>query len=171
MDPAEFEFTVDWIGCLSLELAAAQGVLEEKYDASELQKHHRDTNTYSLGRIAVHKIVLACLTSACNNQAGSAALHIYNTFENLRFILIVGIRGEIPSPNTGRDVRLRDIVVSMPSENYGGVIQYNSGKFLQDKALLRTGALQAPPKHLQSVVRYLISRHESEDNCITKHVN
>ena len=171
MDPAQSEFTVGWICALPLESTAAQGMLDEEYDDSELQRHHRDSNRYCLGRIGVHKIVLTCLVSAGNNQAGSAALHMYNTFENLRFILMVGIGGGIPSLDTGRDVRLGDVVVSMPSGDYGGVIQFDSGKFLQDRDFLRIGALQAPPKHLQSVVRYLIARHESEENRITKHVN
>ena len=171
MDPAESEFTVGWICALPLELTAAQGMLEEEYDASELQKNHCDSNKYCLGRIAVHKIVLTCLRSSGNNQAGSAAHQMRDTFGKLRFILMVGIGGGIPSPNTGRDVRLGDVVVSMPSGDYGGVIQYDSGTFLQDEDFRRTGALQAPPKHLQSVVRYLTARLDSEDNCITKHVN
>jgi nucleoside phosphorylase len=166
MDPAEF--TAGWICALPLELTAAQGMCEEEYDDRELRKHPRDTNKYCLGQIAGHKVVLTCLISAGTNQAGSAAHHMQNTFENLRFILMVGIGGGIPS--TGHDVRLGDVVVSMPSGEYGGVVQYDSGKFLQDEDFKRTGALKAPPQHLRKVVNFLIARHESQENCIARHI-
>lgn len=166
MDPAEF--TVGWICALPLELTAAQGMCEEECDDRGLQKHPRDTNKYCLGQIAGLKVVLTCLISAGTNQAGSAALHMHNSFENLRFILMVGIGGGIPSRR--HDVRLGDVVVSMPSGEYGGVVQYDAGKFLQDGEFERIGALKAPPQHLLKVVKYLIARHESQENCIARHI-
>lgn len=166
MDPAEF--TVGWICALPLELTAAQGMCEEEYDDRELRKHPRDTNKYCLRQIAGHKVVLTCLISAGTNQAGSAAFHMRNSFENLRFILMVGIGGGIPS--TRHDVRLGDVVVSMPSGEYGGVVQYDAGKFLQEEDFKRTGALKAPPQHLLKVVNFLIARHESQENCIARHI-
>lgn len=168
MDPAEF--TVGWICALPLELAAALGMLEEEYDARELRKHPRDSNQYSLGQIAGHKVVLTCLPSYGNNKAGSAANHMNVTFEHLDFTLMVGIGGGIPSLSTGQDVRLGDVVVSMPSGAYGGVIQHDAGKALQNNDFQRTGVLAAPPLRLQSAVRHLMARHESEENRIAKHI-
>lgn len=146
-------------------------MLEKEYDASKIPKHARDTNKYCLGQLAGHKVVLTCLQSAGNNQAGSTALHMHNTFQRLNFILMVGIGGGIPGSNVKQDVRLGDVVVSMPEGSYGGVIQYDAGKFIQDQEFLPTGALQAPPVGLQKTVKYLIASHESEENRITKHVN
>ena len=166
MDPAEF--TVGWICALHIELAAAQGMLEEEYDAEELQKDPKDPHEYSLGQIAGHNIVLTLLISTGTNSAGSAARHLKNTFKNLRFILMVGIGGGIPSPR--HDIRLGDVVVSMPSGAYGGVIQYDSGKYMQNQAFLRTGALQAPPRNLQSVVKNLEAKHERKENCIATYI-
>lgn len=162
------DFTVGWICALPLELAAAQGMLEEKYDARELRKDPSDPHQYSLGQIAGHKIVLTLLISAGNNSAGSAARHLKNTFKNIVFILMVGIGGGIPSPR--HDIRLGDVVVSMPSGAYGGVIQYDSGKFLENGQFLRTGALQAPPKDLQGVVKNLEAKHESEESRIATYI-
>ena len=166
MDPADF--TVGWICALHIELAAAQGMLEEEYDAEELQKDPKDPHEYCLGQIAGHKIVLTLLISTGTNSAGSAARHLKNTFQNLKFILMVGIAGGIPSPR--HDIRLGDVVVSMPSGAYGGVIQYDSGKFLQNQPFLRTGALQAPPRNLQSVVQHLEAKHERNENCIATYI-
>ena len=165
------DFTVGWICALPLELAASRGMLEEEYDASRIQKHARDTNTYCLGQIAGHKIVLACLVSAGNSQAGSTAMHMNNTFHNLKFILMVGIGGGVPRPSSREDIRLGDVVVSMPAGSYGGVIQYDAGKYLQEKEFVATGALQAPPKDLQTTVRNLMAKHESDGNHITRHIN
>ena len=164
------EFTVGWICALPLELTAAQGMLEEEYEDNDLEQNPRDTNKYSLGQIAGHKVVLTCLISAGTNHAGSAALHMRYTFEHLKFILMVGIGGGIPNLSKGKDVHLGDVVVSMPSGRHGGVIQFDSGKLLQDKAFLITGALKAPPPLLQKVVKYLIARHESQENCIARYI-
>lgn len=58
---------------------------------------------------------------------------MYETFRNLRFILMIDIGGGIPCLDTREDVRLGDVVVSMLSRGYGGVIQYDSRKFLQNR--------------------------------------
>ena len=159
-----------WICALPLELAAAQGMLEEEYDNKKIQKNPRDTNTYCLGRIGDANVVLTCLVSAGNNQAGSAAIHMRETFQNLSFILMVGIGGGVPNPDTGKDVRLGDIVVSMPSGLFGGVIKYDAGKFLQNQDFEIIGVLPPPPPLLQKVVKFLVARYESEENCIIKHI-
>lgn len=164
------EFTVGWICALPLELTAAQGMLDEVYADSDLEQNPRDTNKYSLGQIAGHKVVLTCLISAGTNHAGSAALHMQYTFERLQFILMVGIGGGIPNLSTGKDVRLGDVVVSMPAGRHGGVIQFDSGKLIQDKDFLATGSLKAPPPLLQKVVKYLIARHESQENSIARYI-
>ena len=168
MDPAEF--TVGWICALYIELAASIAMLDEEYDDTEIRHHPRDTNKYCLGRIAGHKVVLTCLISAGTNQAGSAASHMYDTFPNLRFTLMIGIGGGIPHPSTGEDVRLGDVVVSMPSGAYGGVIQYDAGKFLQNKGFQIKGVLPSPPVHLQKIVKFLQARYEGKDDSIRKHV-
>jgi len=163
MDPARF--TVGWICALHTELAASKAMLDEKYHDSRIRRDSRDTNKYSFGRIGDHKIVLTGLVSAGTNPALSAASHMYKAFPNLRFILMVGIGGGIPSP--AADVRLGDVVVSMPDGAHGGVIQHDSGKYLQEKGFLKTGALRSPPLLLQNVVRSLRTNHESKNNCIT----
>ena len=164
------EFTVGWICALPEELTAAQGMLEVEYEDSDLENNPLDTNKYSLGQIAGHKVVLTCLICAGTNHAGSAALHMQYTFKRLKFILMVGIGGGIPNLNNGRDVRLGDVVVSMPSGRYSGVIQFDSGRLLQDRDFENTGALKAPPDRLQKVVKHLIARHESQENCIARYI-
>ena len=47
------------------------------------------------------------------------------TFPRLRFGLLVGIGGAVPTPE---DIRLGDVVISQPDGTEGGVVQYDLGK-------------------------------------------
>jgi nucleoside phosphorylase len=69
------------------------------------------------------------------------------TFRNIRFGLMVGIGGGIPSAE--HDIRLGDVVVSMPSETGGGVVQYDIGRKEKD-GFHRKGTLNKPPKLLRT---------------------
>jgi nucleoside phosphorylase len=78
------------------------------------------------------------------------------TFPNVRFSLMVGIGGGIPSP-PGTDIRLGDIVVSIPSEQGPGVIQYDLGRVTVNE-FVRKGTLSKPPGLLLAAVNDLRSR-------------
>jgi hypothetical protein len=54
-------YTVGWICALGIELAASQAMLDEVYP--DLPQDENDSNTYTLGRIGQHNVVLACLPS------------------------------------------------------------------------------------------------------------
>lgn len=166
MDPAKF--TVAWICALPLELTAARGMLDQNYEVHGLWKHPNDTNSYCLGKIAGHEVALTCLESAGNNNAVSVAHQMKNTFENLKFGLMVGIGGGIPI----RDIRLGDVVVSKPTSSgmYSGVIQYDSGKFLPGGGFLATGCLRPPPALLLKALNVLISSHEMGNNRTGHHI-
>ncbi|KAF1936617.1 hypothetical protein EJ02DRAFT_331174, partial [Clathrospora elynae] len=60
------------------------------------------------------------------NPAATVATQMQATFKKIRFALIVGIRGGVPSAET--DVRLGDVVVSQPRGTFAGVVQYDIGK-------------------------------------------
>lgn len=66
-----------------------------------------------------------------------------HSFPGIRFGLMVGISGGVPSRK--HDIRLGDVVVSSPVGRTGGVIHYEFGKTIQNKKLERTGALHALP--------------------------
>ena len=59
--PSIDDYTVGWICALETELAASQGMLDEEHP--DLPQAENDTNTYTLGRIGQHNVVLACLPS------------------------------------------------------------------------------------------------------------
>lgn len=143
-------YQIGWICALPIEAAAAGGMLDEKFDFPETQDL-ADTNIYTLGRIGVHYIVIACLGQYGSTSATTAANHMMRTFsQSLRIGLMVGIGGGIPS--TTNDIRLGDIVVSFPSGTCGGVLQHDMGKIDQDGKLNRTGSLNHPPRLLLAAV-------------------
>src|SRR5690242_18016532 len=91
------EYSVGWVCALPIELAAAQLMLDEEHQ--DLGQHPNDTNLYSFGRISEHNVVIACLPSGemGNNSATAVAMQMKSSFPTLRFGLLVGIGGGVPS--------------------------------------------------------------------------
>jgi ankyrin repeat domain-containing protein 50 len=116
------DYTVGWICALAVELAASRAMLDEEHP--DLEEAENDTNTYTLGRIGPHNVVLACLPSgtAGIGAAATAAKDLLRSFPQVRFGLMVGVGGGAPSnpsDDPREDIRLGDVVVSNPEKNYG----------------------------------------------------
>ncbi|KAL2824396.1 nucleoside phosphorylase domain-containing protein [Aspergillus cavernicola] len=151
------DYTVAWICALPLEMTAAKIMLDETHNP--LQQPLTDHNAYTLGRVGSHNVVIACLPSGVYGSTSSATVlaHMLPTFPSLRFGLMVGIGGGAPSKHA--DIRLGDVVVSMPAPTSGGVIQYDYGKTLCDGRFQRTGSLNKPPQFLLTAVSQLRSNY------------
>ena len=116
------DYTVGWICALDVELAASQAMLDEEHP--DLLQVENDTNTYTLGRIGQHNVVLACLPSGTTgiSAAATAARDLLRSFPRVRFGLMVGVGGGAPSnpsDNPRQDIRLGDVIVSNPEGNSG----------------------------------------------------
>jgi hypothetical protein len=163
-------YTVAWISVLRLEATAARIMLDEEHGTPRIV-HPQDTNSYVLGRIGPHNVVIACLPAGVHGQTSAATVvtQLPYTFSSLRFGLLVGIGGGVPPSDVAgtalSDVRLGDVVVSKPSGTSGGVVQYDSGG-LSKGSLIRRGALNKPPTVLLTAMSSLASRHELHDNRI-----
>jgi nucleoside phosphorylase len=150
------DYNVGWVCALPIELAAAQEMLDEEHQG--LAQYLNDTNVYTLGRIGEHNVVLACLPAGRTgtNCATAVAIEMKSKFTAIRFGLIVGIGGGVPSAES--DVRLGDVVVSQPYMEHGGVIQYDFGK-TTPSGFVRTGYLNTPPTVLLNALTKLQSQH------------
>jgi len=91
------------------------------------------------------------------------------TFHSIRFGLMVGIGGGVPSEEI--DIRLGDVVVSKPEGIYGGVIQYDFGKTVEEGRFKRTGSLNRPPDVLLNAVSSLQAKHIREDAEFATHLS
>jgi len=135
------EYSVGWICALPIELTAAIAMLDAHHGPLKSQPKD-DGNNYTLGSIGGHNVVMICLPQYGTNEAAVAGMSMLRTFSNLRFGVMVGIGGGIPSPEN--DIRLGDVAVSVPSGQAGGVIQHDMGK-KEDGGFRRTGSLNRPP--------------------------
>ncbi|KAF2193167.1 purine and uridine phosphorylase [Zopfia rhizophila CBS 207.26] len=161
------DYTVGWVCALPDELAAAAELLDEEH-----QGHPNDpnvTNLYTLGCMSGHNIVITCLPAGQlgTNSAATVASHMKSTFTSVRFGLMVGIGGGVPSGEL--DIRLGDVVVSQPRLEHGGVIYYDFGK-TGPSGFTRTGALNAPPALLLSAISNLQANHYRDRNSLLPHI-
>ena len=162
------DYTVGWVCALPIELAAAQAMLDDQHD--DLPQNSDDANTYTLGRIGEHNVVLACLPAGQTgtNSAAAVAMQMKSTFRAIRFGLMVGIGGGVPSVEA--DIRLGDIVVSQPGKGHGGVIQYDFGKSTPSE-IERTGFLNTPPRILLTAVSKLRANHDLGKSDLWDHIS
>jgi len=116
------DYTVGWVCALPVELAAAQEMLDEEHADLERDVNDNDENLYALGSIGGHNIAIVCLPAGRigNNPAAVVVTQMRATFKGLRFGLMVGIGGGVPSIEV--DIRLRDVVVSQLDKTFGGVV-------------------------------------------------
>lgn len=163
------DYTVGWICAIPIELAAAEETLDEEHDCPPLQNLGPDI--YTFGRINNHNVVVACLPAGQmgTQSAAAVAAHMTDRFTSIRFGLMVGIGGGVPSDEA--DIRLGDVVISQPHKQYAGVVQYDFGKTVAGGNALRTGSLNAPPAVLLAAVSKLRSLHDRDRSKLGEHLS
>ncbi|KAK6533586.1 hypothetical protein TWF694_002523 [Orbilia ellipsospora] len=155
MDLTHKSYSVGWICPLFIEQTAAAAMLDEIHP--DLTKLPGDPNTYTLGAIAHHNVVIAGLPLGRygTNSATATATWMVNTFPSVKSILLVGVGGGIPTK-----VRLGDVVVSTPTETNPGVIQWDLGKREGNDSFKRVGSLNGPPTSLLTALSKLRKNYE-----------
>lgn len=162
------DYTVGWVCALPIELAAAQEMLDEEH--KDLPQNSGDANIYTLGSIGEHNVVIACLPAGQTGttSAAAVAMQMKSTFRAIRFGLMVGVGGGVPSAET--DIRLGDVVVSQPGKGHGGVIQYDFGKSTPS-GFERTGFLNTPPRILLAALAKLRANHDRGKSDLLVHIS
>ncbi|GFP59300.1 hypothetical protein TASIC1_0012030300 [Trichoderma asperellum] len=119
-------YTVGIICALPKELMAVRALFDNRH--SNLSTIAGDSNQYALGDMEGHWVVATCLPDGeyGTNSAASVASNLKCSFSTIRFCLLVGIGGGVPSEK--KDIRLGDVVVSLPTGTSPGVLQYDLGK-------------------------------------------
>ncbi|PNP46981.1 hypothetical protein TGAMA5MH_01934 [Trichoderma gamsii] len=154
------DYTIGWVCALPKEQTAATVMLDKRHP--DLQNPPGDPNSYTLGSIGEHNIVIACLPlgQIGANSAATIATWMISTFSRIKIGLLVGIGGGVP-PN----VRLGDVVVSSPTGQFPGVVQWDMGKE-HGKLFERTGALSNPPTSLLTALGKIQTAHALGGNKI-----
>jgi nucleoside phosphorylase len=157
------DYTVACICPMGVELAPVQAMMDEIHEPLPTS---RDQNVYTLGHIDGHNVVVAVMPEIGNNAAATVATQLMNDFPSIRFGLLVGIGGGVPSETGEPDIRLGDVVVSQPTGTFPGVVQYDLGKRLVDGRFERIGQMNKPPAVLSASVRKLQAQHLRQGNRI-----
>ncbi|KAL6695143.1 ankyrin repeat protein [Trichoderma pleuroticola] len=138
-------YTVGWICVLQCELNAAKALLDEQHE--QLPSAAKDDNSYLLGRMAGHNVVIAFtgLGTYGTNAAAQTAVHMVRTFPNIRFGLLAGVGSGAPNrpdqDDPFNDLRLGDVVK-------------NDAEFSIESHLNK------PPKVLSKAIELLQSEHD-----------
>jgi len=137
------------VTALPKEFAAMRIMLDEEVPIAVAG----DPNNYVLGRIptatgADHLVVVTLLKEMGNNSAASAATNLLRSFPRVEDILMVGIAGGIPSPDSpDTHVRLGDVVVS----NKEGVLQYDNLKLGLQRIKIRSNTSKPSSRMIGAV--------------------
>ncbi|KAL0939532.1 uncharacterized protein CTRU02_206142 [Colletotrichum truncatum] len=153
------DYTVGWICAIPVEMTAATAILDSFH--GETERDPSDENTYVLGAICGHNVVIVCLPHGQygTNSAAVVAKDMLRSFPSIKIGLMVGIGGGVPRTS---DIRLGDIVVS------DRVVQYDFGKTGHDGKITPTGTLNKPPRPLLAAVSSLQARHQRDSSEIPK---
>ncbi|KAJ5781258.1 hypothetical protein N7457_006418 [Penicillium paradoxum] len=163
------DYTIGWICAINTEYVAAQAFLDEKHD--DLPYLPRTKNDYTVGRMGKHNVVISVLPMGeyGTSSAARVADDMMNCFPNVRIGLMVGIGGGAPSKK--HDIRLGDVVVSIPRNGQSGVLQYDFGKTVQGEDFEPTGSLDQPPTVLRAAVNGVQSQYAQEGHQLEDMLN
>ncbi|KAI4853704.1 Pfs, NACHT and ankyrin domain protein [Aureobasidium sp. EXF-8845] len=167
------DYTVAWIAALPHERAAGEMMLDQEYERPEsFTKNAGDPNRYSWGRIGEHLVVIASLPAGEYGTTTTAitAQGLRSSLPHIRVGLLVGIGAGVPGETchvdstvtVRRDIRLGDVVVSIPDGTNGGVVQYDLVK--AKGSFERKGSLNSPPMALLNALSALQAKHDYRDS-------
>lgn len=138
---------------LPKELAAVRGTMS-RYESFGVAD---DPNVYAIGEFAdpdgslPPRAVLVCQSSMGNTNAATTAVDALRSFNKIEHIIMCGIAGGCPSPESADDhVRLGDIVFS----NEKGIVEYD---FVKEDDVGRNvrSSPQKPSKRMMAVISSL----------------
>ncbi|KAJ0161222.1 Vegetative incompatibility protein HET-E-1 [Colletotrichum tanaceti] len=163
-------YTVGWICALPAEFAAARAFLDKKHPGPEPFAQN-DNNTYALGTMGEHNVVIVVMPKKEYGIAAAAtvARDMVHSFPNISIGLMVGVGGGAPSQR--HDIRLGDVVVSTRDGGRSGVVQFDYGKAIQNQEFVETGSLSPPPPAVLNAVAGLETDYMMEGSGLTIKVN
>ena len=145
-------YRLAWVCPLEVEQIAAVEMLDEEHET--LPQDAADKNTYHLGSINGHNVVVAGLSGVGNCSAATVVSQMRTTFRCLQHGLLVGIGGGVPIETDSGIIRLGHVVVSKPGDGHSGVVRYDHGKMING-IFQRTDSLTRPPTVLLNAAQKL----------------
>ncbi|RYP55992.1 hypothetical protein DL770_010860 [Monosporascus sp. CRB-9-2] len=161
------DYAVGVICALAIEKAAVEAMLDKPHPP--LKAIQGDENSYTLGEIGKHNVVVACLPAGVmgNNSAATVAKDMLRSFP-IKIGLMVGVGGGVWSRKV--DMRLGDVVISQPDGTHGGVVQWDFGKMEKGGVFKRTGSLNKPPRVLLNALQDIKIQHMTEGDKLAEYL-
>src|SRR5690606_35460348 len=163
------QYTIAWLCALEKELTAAILCLDEHFDEGPEDLPKNDSQVYHFGKIGKHYVVIAVPASGVSGTGqipiALTACDMLRTFRNLRIALLVGIGGGVPVTSSEGDVRLGDIVLGIPDNKHNGLLQHDSGKYIQGEEYVSPKiSFNAPPAFICKTVTILSTDRKIRNN-------
>ncbi|XXG98998.1 hypothetical protein Hte_005331 [Hypoxylon texense] len=159
------DYTVAVVCAMEFEMSAVRYMLDHE-DVDPILP--TDEQNYVLGTLSGHKVVLAWLPGIQGKAyAATVATNLERTFPSIKWRFLVGIGGGVTKKH---DIRLGDVVVSMPDGQYNGLVQYDLGKETT-AGFVTKGSLQHSPSVLRSAIERMKSDHRAHENKIDEFIS
>ncbi|RPA83333.1 WD40 repeat-like protein [Ascobolus immersus RN42] len=151
------DYSIGWICATVDELIAAVKMLDEEHEFPTTGAKHiskAKSTTFVFGKVGAHNVVIASFPAGRMgiSEATNCANELNGLCPCIDFQVMVGIGGAGGNPRKN-NLQLGDVVISMPSGQHGGVVQYDFGKRKPDGAFERTNHLAAPPTELLKLLQ------------------
>ncbi|KAF9890247.1 hypothetical protein FE257_006159 [Aspergillus nanangensis] len=133
--PSHTEFCVAIFCALPLEADAIGELLDEVWNEEDyyFKKSIGDDNTYTLGRISRHNVVLVHMPGMGKGAASQAASSLRSSYPGIKLALVIGICGGVPAHEGIEELILGDVVIS------DGIVQYDFGRQFPDGFSSKSG--------------------------------
>ncbi|CVL05906.1 uncharacterized protein FPRN_14212 [Fusarium proliferatum] len=161
MDPARprsrDEFKVALICALPLEANSVLSLFDHHWDDDDgsprIGKARGDPNSYSIGIMSGHHVVLAHPPGIGTIAAGTIAAFCKLSFTSIKLALVVGICGGAPM-NKGIQIHLGDVIIST------GIVSYDFGRRFSDRFEMKD-TLSEVPGRPSLEIRALLAKLET----------
>ncbi|KAK4694509.1 hypothetical protein P7C71_g3093, partial [Lecanoromycetidae sp. Uapishka_2] len=112
--PSRQHFTIALICALSKEFDAVRALFDRDWEAGDYPKYDipkHDENSYAMGRIGVHDVVLTLMPNMGKRSAATSSTDLRSSFSGIILGLLVGICGGAPSQGPGKkEIILGDVI-------------------------------------------------------------
>jgi len=153
------DFRIAIVCALQLEADAVETQITKFYRSQEFGKADGDLNTYTLGQLGGHDVVVVWMPSEGNNLAAGAVASLMSSFPRIDLALLVGVCAGVPYYSKGDqniEIILGDVIISTD------VIQYDHGRQYPDRFQKKETLSQAPLA-VRSQIKQLSGKRLSKD--------
>jgi nucleoside phosphorylase len=164
--PRVEDYTIAWVCSMAVEAVASMEMLDESHPYLP-SGYAKDNNSYTLGKIGEHNVVIVTSTAGAWSTCTHASLisDTLRVFPGISLCLSIGIGAGVWSST--HDIRLGDVVVSCPSGKLPAVIQLDLGKDVPHSEY----SLSNPLFHVtMNEMALLQSRHRFEEPALLNYL-